>query len=65
MTKEHNERLLQLLDALSEAKIYAGAEFEALCNEKNYESAYMFNMLRDTLQAERVVIADYITMNKE
>ena len=65
MTKEHNERLLHLLDALSEAKIYAGAEFEALCNEKNYESAYMFNMLRDTLQAERVVIADYITMNKE
>ena len=65
MTKEHYERVQHLLDALSEAKIYAGAEFEALCNEKDYKSAYMFCLLRDTLQAERVVVADYITMNKE
>ena len=64
-SNEHKERIPHLLDAVSEAKIYAGAEFEALCNEQKFEEATMFCLLRDLMQAQRVVLSDYIVGVKE
>ena len=63
MDEEHQNRILHLLDALSTAKIYAGAEMEALCNEKDFNSACTFNLVRDTLQTEITVVSDYLEMN--
>ena len=61
---EHKDRLIRLLDAISDARIYAGAEFEALCNDGKHEEAVIFELMRDTLQSQRVVLSDYITSVK-
>ena len=60
----HKERVLHLRDTLLEAKIYAGAEFEVLCNDGEHKEAVIFELIRDTLQAQRVVLSDYITSVK-
>lgn len=58
MEKEHRERIDHLIDAIDEARIYAGAEFEALCNEKKFETAEMFCMIRDVLKAQSNCLKD-------
>lgn len=65
MDNDHKTRVLRVISALSEAKIYAGAEFEALCNEGDYKTAYMFEMLRDVLNAQRIIVSDFITTEKD
>ena len=56
---EHYNRINHLLGSLGDARIYAGAEFEACCNEGNYDKAVYFSNIRDTLAAQINVLEDY------
>ena len=64
MTKEHIERISHLLEMMESAEIYAGAEFEALCNDGNYLESEIFYMIRDVLKAQRAVINDYFSIKQ-
>ena len=56
---EHYDRINHLLGALGDAKIYAGAEFEACCNDGDYPRAVYFESIRDTLATQIKVLEDY------
>lgn len=56
---EHQERIGHLLEALKEARIYAGAEFEACCNENEYSRAIYFSGFRDVLATYIRSLEDY------
>lgn len=59
MDREHYDRILRLLDVLVDARIYAGAEFEALANERNYKDAQIFETIRDELRAQIKTVTEY------
>ena len=48
-----------LLDNLDTARIYAGAEFERLCNENKYIEAVIFQGVRDSIANNIRVLQDY------
>lgn len=56
---EHQERIEHLLEAIKEARIYAGAEFEACCNENEYSRAIYFSGFRDVLATYIRSLEDY------
>lgn len=56
MTKNEIEMLLYYLKS---ARIYAGAEFERLCNENNHAEAIIFQNIRDNLEYDIQIIKDY------
>lgn len=58
--EEHIKDIAELIDTIEAARIFAGAEFESLCNEKNYVKAELFCMVRDQLQAQATVLKDYL-----
>lgn len=47
--KEHIQRIEELIDAVETARIIAGAEMNALCNEREYKKAVIFETTRDML----------------
>lgn len=47
--KEHMKRIEELVDAVETARIIAGAEMNALCNEREYKKAAIFETTRDML----------------
>ena len=49
-----------LLDNLDTARIYAGAEFERLCNEENHIEALVFQSVRDNLALNIQILKDYV-----
>lgn len=55
----HYARINNLLGALGDARIFAGAEFEACCNEGDYVKAVYFSSIRDNLAAQIRVLEDY------
>lgn len=59
---EHYTRINHLLEALQEARIYAGAEFEACCNEMDHGSAVYFSGFRDILATYIRSLEDYLTI---
>lgn len=56
---EHCDRVNHLLEALEEARIFAGAEFEALCNDNEHIRAVYFSSLRDMLATYIKSTEDY------
>lgn len=59
-----NTDMANLINELRTARIYAGAEFEKLCNEKNMEEALIFQNMRDALQAQIEVVERYKEFKK-
>jgi hypothetical protein len=59
MNDKHRTRIEALLEALKEARIYAGAEFEACCNENEYSRAIYFSGFRDVLATYISSLEDY------
>ena len=49
-----------LLDNLDEARINAGAEFERLCNNKQYIDACVFQGIRDSIAQNIQLLQSYI-----
>lgn len=47
--KEHMKRIEELVDAVETARIIAGAEMNALCNEREYKKAAIFETTRNML----------------
>ena len=58
-TTGHQERIEHLLEALKEARIYAGAEFEACCNEMEHGRAIYFSSIRDMLATHIRTLGSY------
>ena len=56
---EHYERISLLTEAIKEARIYAGAEFEACCNEGDYPRAIYFSGFRNMLATYIKQLEDY------
>lgn len=56
-----------LLDNLESARIYAGAEFERLCNNKQFVDASVFQSIRDNIAQNIQFLQSYIncTIEKE
>lgn len=59
MNDKHRIRIEALLEALKEARIYVGAEFEACCNENEYSRAIYFSGFRDVLATYIRSLEDY------
>lgn len=59
----NNEKII--LDFLETVKIYAGAEFEKLCNNKQYASALTFQLIRDNIEQNIQLLQSYINISKE
>lgn len=49
-----------LLESLDTAKIYAGAEFERLCNEHEDIDACVFQSIRDSIQQNIQLVQSYV-----
>lgn len=47
--KEHIKRIEDLVDAIDTARIIAGAEMNALCNEREHKKAAIFETARNQL----------------
>lgn len=62
---EHQARIEHLLEALKEARIYAGAEFEACCNEMEHGRAIYFSGFRDMLATYIRSLEDYQCILKQ
>ena len=56
---EHYNRINHLIESLKEARIYAGAEFEACCNEGEHSRAIYFSGFRDMLATYITSLEDY------
>lgn len=54
-----------LLDYLESARIYAGAEFERLCNENNHIEAIIFQSIRDDLAHHIQTLKDYVIVKSD
>lgn len=59
---EHYARINHLLEALKEARIYAGSEFEACCNEMEHGRAIYFSGLRGVLASHIESLEDYLSL---
>lgn len=55
-----NKDMLDLLDNLTDAKIYAGAEFERLCNDNKHIEACIFQSIRDSLGQNISLLQSYL-----
>ena len=51
-----------LIEAMEESRIYAGACYEKLCKNKDYVSAELLCMTRDTLNAQIKILKDFQTI---
>lgn len=51
--------MMALLDNLETARIYAGAEFERLCNNKQYIDACVFQSIRDSIAQNIQLLQSY------
>lgn len=50
-----------LLDSLDTARIYAGAEFEKLCNNNQHIDACVFQSIRDSIAQNIQLLQSYVT----
>lgn len=56
---DHYSRINHLIEALQEARIYAGAEFEACCNEGEHSRAIYFGGFKEMLATYIKSLEDY------
>ncbi len=54
-----------LFDNLDEARIYAGAEFERLCNNNQHIDACVFQSIRDSIAQNIQLLQSYIVAKHE
>lgn len=57
--------LRELLDALETARIYAGAEFERLCNNNDHIEACVFQSLRDSIAQNIQLLKSFMICKAE
>lgn len=55
----------ELLDNLKTARIYAGAEFERLCNKNKYIAACVFQSIRDSIEQNIDLLQSYMIVASE
>ena len=51
-----------MIDNIETARIYAGAEFERLCNENNHVEAVIFQSVRNNLALNVQILKDYVVV---
>ena len=54
-----------LMDNLNTARIYAGAEFERLCNNNQHIDACVFQAIRDSIAQNIQLIQSYVICKAE
>lgn len=54
-----------LLDNLDTARIYAGAEFERLCNSNQHIDACVFQSIRDSIAQNIQLLQSYVIYKAE
>ena len=52
--------VINLLDDLESARIYAGAEFERLCNNNQHIDACVFQSIRDSIAQNIQLLQSYV-----
>ena len=57
--------LRELLDNLETARIYAGAEFERLCNNNQHIDACVFQSVRDSIAQNIQLLQSYVICKAE
>lgn len=55
----------ELFDALDTASIYAGAEFERLCNNNQHIDACVFQSIRDSIAQNIQLLQSYVICKAE
>lgn len=55
----------ELFDALSTARIYAGAELERSCNNNEYIDACVFQAIRDSIAQNIQLLQSYVTVRQK
>ena len=65
MSNDIKDKIELLLDSIETSRIYAGATFEALCNDKNHEDAVLFCMIRDSLKVQADTLRDYMFVHEK
>ena len=51
---DYAEKIKQLLDSLETSRIIAGAIFEEYANDSDYESALLFQLVRDNIEQQKI-----------
>lgn len=54
-----------LLDNLNTARIYAGAEFDRLCNNNQHIDACVFQSIRDSIEQNIQLLKSYVICKAE
>lgn len=62
---EREDQIKELIDEIETARIFSGALFEQFANEKEYDKAVIFQMVRDTLREQKTALEQLIIVNKE
>ena len=62
--KEHMKRIEDLIDTVETARIIAGAEMNALCNEREFKKAVIFEKTRDMLAKIRDAVSIIAAVEK-
>ena len=57
--------VIKLLDDLESARIYAGAEFERLCNNNQHIEACVFQSIRDSIAQNIQLLQSYVICKEE
>ena len=57
--------VIKLLDDLESARIYAGAEFERLCNNNQHIEACVFQSIRDSIAQNIQLLKSYVICKEE
>lgn len=57
--------LEEMLDALNTARIFAGAEFERLCNNNKHIDACVFQAVRDSIAQNIQLLQSYVICKAE
>lgn len=55
----------ELFDALSTARIFAGAELERLCNNSEHIDACVFQAIRDSIAQNIQLLQSYVVCKAE
>lgn len=55
----------RLMDILGSARIYAGAEFERLCNNNQHIDACVFQSIRDSIAQNMQLLQSYMICSQK
>lgn len=62
---ERKFEIEQLIDSLGEARIISWAIFEGYTNDKDYDKALVFQILRDALREYEIAVRGFVEIHEK